>query len=79
MNMDEIIDWAKYRHNYNVSVHAYDARYKKFAKYIANTRDISLVYIVKDRHIHPITEERLKKYCYKSQWRKLYRFMEIYE
>lgn len=65
MNTDEIIDWAKYRHN-NVSVHAYDARYKKFAKYIANTRDISLVYIVKDRHIHAITEERLKNIATKA-------------
>lgn len=30
MNTEEIIDWAKNCH-YNVSIHAYDARYKKFA------------------------------------------------
>lgn len=59
MNTDEIIDWAKNCHN-NVSVYAYDTRYVKFAKYIASHCDISLVYFVKDHHIFPITDERLK-------------------
>ena len=65
MNTDEIIDWAKDRHH-NLSVHAYDAWYMKFAKYIAVRRDISLVYFVKDHHIHPITDERLKNIAAKA-------------
>ena len=57
----ELIDWAKECHN-NVSIHAFDARYKKFITHIAtNTRtNVVLVYIVKDHHCHPITDEKLK-------------------
>ena len=65
MNTDEIIDLAKHRHH-NVLVHAYDACYMKFTKYIAVRRDISLVYFVKDYHIHPITDERLKNIATKA-------------
>ena len=40
LSTQEIIDWAKACH-FNLSVHAYDARYKTFAQYIANaTREI---------------------------------------
>ena len=93
MNTDEIIRWAKECH-YNVSVYAHDAKYKKFAKYIANTRDISLAYIVKDHHIHSITDERLKiiatkanggnctdlwKYMSEIKWTRRHNQIKVFE
>ena len=60
INTDELIDWAKSCHP-NVSIHAFDSRYKKF---ITHTRKndgyVSLVYVVKDHHCWPITDEKLK-------------------
>ena len=61
INTEELINWAKERHD-NVSIHAFDCRYKKFISHIAmNTRtNVTLVYIVKDHHCYPITNEKLK-------------------
>ena len=60
ISTDELINWADKCHN-NVSIHAYDARYRKFVAHIGKTnRNVSLVYIVKDHHCHPITDEKLK-------------------
>ena len=61
INTAELINWAKACHN-NVSIHAFDSRYKKFIKHIGtNTRtNVIIVYIVKDNHCFPITDERLK-------------------
>ena len=60
ISTDELINWAKACHN-NVSIHAYDARYRKFVAHIGKTnRNVSLVYIVKDHHCYPITDEKLK-------------------
>ena len=55
----ELIDWAKECHE-NVSIHAFDARYKKFIKHTNHCSNILLVYIVKDNHCYPITDEKLK-------------------
>ena len=64
---DELKDWAKNCHT-NVSIHAYDARYKTFMTFTnKNTQtDVCLVYIVKDGHCHPITDERLKLVALKT-------------
>ena len=61
ISTEELINWVKECHD-NVSIHAFDSWYKKFVTYIAaNTRtNIALVYIVKDHHCHPITNEKLK-------------------
>ena len=59
INTDELINWAKEYHN-NVSIHAFDARYKKFVTYSKYCSNISLVYIAKDHHCYPITDEKLK-------------------
>ncbi|XP_068692731.1 uncharacterized protein [Montipora foliosa] len=60
MTTKELIDWAKYCHP-NLSVHAYDSTYRKFKSHIRkNNCDVSLVYIVKDHHCYPITDEKLK-------------------
>ena len=59
INSDELINWAKECHA-NVSIHAFDARYRKFITHSNNCSNISLVYIVKDHHCHPITDEKLK-------------------
>lgn len=58
-NTKELIEWAKNCHN-NISIHAFDARYRKFIAYTNNCSNISLVYIVKDLHCFPITDEKLK-------------------
>ena len=61
-----IIQWAKECHP-NVSIHAFDARYQKFVAHIAPTsRDITLVFIVKDHHLFPITDEQLKTLASKA-------------
>ena len=59
INTRELIDWAKKCHT-NVSIHAFDARYRKFITHANNHTDVSLVYIVKDHHCFPITDEKLK-------------------
>ena len=61
INTEELINWAKACHN-SVSIHAFDSRYKKFIKHIGTRaqRDVVLVYIVKDNHCFPITDDRLK-------------------
>ena len=55
----ELINWAK-THS-NVSVHAFDARYKTFFTYSTGHTNIVLCYIVKDHHLHPILDNQLKK------------------
>ena len=59
ISTEELINWAKECHD-NVSVHAFDSRYKKFITHSKNCSNISLVYIVKDHHCYPITNEKLK-------------------
>jgi len=59
INTDELINWADKCHN-NVSIHAFDSRYRKFVTHSKNCSNISLVYIVKDHHCYPITDEKLK-------------------
>ena len=60
INTEELINWAKECHP-NVSIHAYDSTYKKFVTHTNYCSNISLVYIVKDHHCFPITDEKLKK------------------
>ena len=57
----ELIKWARECHD-NVSIHAFDSRYKKFITHIgSNTRtNVVLVYVVKDGHCFPVTNENLK-------------------
>ena len=60
ISTQEIISWARECHP-NVSVHAYDSTYKKFITHTSNSHtDVTLVYIVKDYHCYPITNEKLK-------------------
>ena len=59
ISTEELISWAKECHN-NVSIHAFDSRYKKFVTYSKNCSNVYLVYIVKDHHCYPITNEKLK-------------------
>ena len=59
MSTQELIEWAKTCHG-KISIHAYDATYRKFMKHISLHPDRKLVYFVKDHHCHPITHERLK-------------------
>ena len=60
MSTQELIYWAKACHP-NVSIHAYDSTWRKFMKHIASTtHDASLVFYVKDHHLYPIQDDRLK-------------------
>ena len=61
INTQELINWLKNCHD-NVSLHAFDSRYSRFITHnCKNTRsNVSLVYVVKDRHCYPITDEKLK-------------------
>ena len=42
-----------------MSIHAFDSRYIKFITHSKHCSNISLVYIVKDHHCYPITNEKL--------------------
>ena len=60
INTEELINWTRNCHD-NVSIHAFDCRYRKFITHIGKAnRYVSLVYIVKDHHCYPITDEKLK-------------------
>ena len=62
MSTQELIDWAKACHP-NVSIHAYDSTRRKFMKHIESTnhKDICLVFYIKDHHLYPIQDDRLKQ------------------
>ena len=62
---ENIINWAKECHP-KVSIHAFDARYQKFASYSNGHPDVVLVFIVKDHHLFPITDEQLKTIASKA-------------
>ena len=53
----ELSRWANECHP-NVSIHTFHVTYK-FHTYIGPTRHISLVYVVKDDHLFPITDKGL--------------------
>ena len=59
ISTEELTNWATACHD-NVSIHAFDCRYRKFIAHSNNCSNISLVYIVKDHHCYPITNEKLK-------------------
>ena len=63
---ENIINWAKELHPH-VSIHAFDAGFRKFATYSApSKREVSLVFIAKDHHLFPITDEQLKTIASKA-------------
>ena len=59
ISTEELINWAKNYHS-KISIHVYNSTYRKFVKHIPPHSDIVLVYIVKDHHCFPITDEKLK-------------------
>ena len=59
INTEQLIDWAKNCHT-NFSIHAFDSSYRKFVTYTNKCSNITLVYIVKDHHCFPITDEKQK-------------------
>ena len=65
MSTQELVDWAKACPS-NVSIHAYDVTYRKFKKHLGTSRDISVVYFVKDHQCYPITDEQLKTIATKA-------------
>lgn len=60
VNTEELVIWAKACHSARISIHAYDARYKKFLRHITEHPSVVLVYQVKDHHCIPITDVKLK-------------------
>ena len=66
MSAQELVDWAKACHP-NLSIHAYDSTWRKFIKHIASaSSDISLVFYVKNHHLYPIQDDRLKQIATKA-------------
>lgn len=75
VNTEELVNWVKKCHP-RVSIHAYDMRYKNFLRHTNGHPDIVLVYIVKDHHCHPITNEKLKLIASKAnQGKDLFKHM----
>lgn len=62
INTEELINWTKDCHS-NVSIHAFDSRYRKFIAHNNNCSNVTLVYVVKDNHCFPITEKETYKVC----------------
>ena len=61
MTTQELVDWAQHCQP-NVSIHAYDSTWRKFMKHIAsNNQSVCLVFYVKDHHLCPIQDDRLKQ------------------
>lgn len=52
---EEVISWIKNCHS-NISLHAYTCTYRQFTDYISHAPDIVLCFMVKDHHLHPITD-----------------------
>ena len=52
VNTQELVNWAKSCHP-NISIHAFDATYRKFLKHTTNHSNVTLVYAVKDHHFIP--------------------------
>ena len=67
MSTQELIDWAKACHP-NVSIHAYDSTWRKFMKHIKSHghSDVTLVFYIKDHHLYPIQDDRLKQIATKA-------------
>ena len=66
MSTQQLIDCSKVCHP-NVSIHAYDSTWRKFMKHIASaSRDISLVFYIKDHHLYPIQDDHLKQIATKA-------------
>ena len=66
MSTQELIDWAKACHP-NVSIHAYDSTWRKFMKHITgNNQSVCLVFYIKDHHLYPIQDDRLKQIATKA-------------
>ena len=67
MSTQELIYWAKACHP-NVSIHAYDSTWRKFMKHIASHghSDVTLVFFIKDHHLYPIQDDRLKHIATKA-------------
>ena len=66
MSAQVLIDWAKVCHP-NVSIHAYDSTWRKFMKHIASCQPpICLVFYIKDHHLYPIQNDRLKHIATKA-------------
>ena len=66
MSTQELIDWAKACHP-NVSIHAYNSTWRKFMKHIASCQPpICLVFYIKDHHLYPIQDDRLKQIATKA-------------
>ena len=65
LSTENLIQWAKECHP-NVSINAFDSTYRKFATYSNGYPDVSLVFIVKDHHCFPITDETLKTVAIKA-------------
>ena len=61
MSTQEIINWVKEHNPSNISVHAYTATYTKFMSYISHAPDVVWRFLVKDHHVHPITDPEFKK------------------
>ena len=62
MSTQELITWARECHP-NVSIHAYYSTWRKFMKHIAssNNRSVCFVFYIKDHHLYPIQDDRLKQ------------------
>lgn len=67
MSTQELVEWAKTCHS-NVSIHAYDSTRRKFMKHVPQHghSEITLVCYIKDHHLYPIQDARLKQIATKA-------------
>lgn len=67
MSTQGLVEWAKTCHP-NVSIHAYDSTWRKFMKHVPQHghSEITLVFYIKDHHLYPIQDARLKQIATKA-------------
>ena len=67
ISTQELVTWAKECHP-NVSIHAYDSTWRTFIKHIKSHghSDVTLVFYIKDHHLYPIQDDRLKQIATKA-------------
>ena len=79
INTEEILNWVKSEEHNNISIHAYDSRFKKFITHTRHQSNIILVYIVKDNHLFPILNQQLKIIASKANSRWSKKFIITYD
>ena len=66
ISCEQIIQWVQKYHFNTISIHCLDPFLKRFEKHIASHCVVSLIFVVNNQHIYPITNDKMKQYISKT-------------